>query len=522
MSKILKWVAILFLLFTFVNIGVGIAQTQGTYELLWSYKTVSTVGEVSVSSGGNYVAAGSEDHKVYFFDKDGGLLWSYKTGDEVYGVSVSEDGNYVAAGSKDNKVYFFNKGGKLLWSHKTGGKVIHGVSVSADGNHVAVGSGDNKVYFFNREGKLLWSEGNYGSLYDASVSPDGNYVAAGDWGATWGWEALSRNNVYFFNKEGKLLWSYEAKTTGFSVSLSSNGNYVAAGSRSPDNKLYLFDKEGKLLWNYGVGNDIYSVSISSDGNYVAAGSNKAYLFNKEGKMVWNYNAGNKVYGVSVSSDGDYIAVGSDSKVYLFAKTKIIATNAVNEAKSTILSIKSKGFAVTDAESLLSQAENAFKSRDYKKAESFAESAKVKALKIDKVASDASSSISKAKSTLSQEKSKGFNIGKAESILFQAENAFNSGDYERARKLADESHSLVVDIDQDGVTNEKDFAPYISNYYIYAGIAVAFLIMAITTKVSLNIRRRNIEYEKKIEAYRAKVEQWKAEGYPVDELEEMLK
>ena len=72
------------------------------------------------------------------------------------------------------------------------------------------------------------------------------------------------------------------------------------------------------------------------------------------------------------------------------------------------------------------------------------------------------------------------------------------------------------------TRKISLPPYINNYYIYAGAAVALFIMAISTKVSLNVWRRNREYEKKIEAYRAKVEQWKAEGYKVDELEVMLK
>lgn len=52
------------------------------------------------------------------------LLWRYKTGKEVSSVSVSSDGKYVAAGSLDKKVYFFNREGELLWSCKTGDHVL--------------------------------------------------------------------------------------------------------------------------------------------------------------------------------------------------------------------------------------------------------------------------------------------------------------------------------------------------------------------------------------------------------------
>ena len=57
----------LFLIFMFVNIGVSTVQAQDTYELVWSYEIGPTAGEVSVSADGNYVAAGSEDNKIYFF-----------------------------------------------------------------------------------------------------------------------------------------------------------------------------------------------------------------------------------------------------------------------------------------------------------------------------------------------------------------------------------------------------------------------------------------------------------------------
>ena len=50
----------------------------------------------------------------------------------------------------------------------------------------------------------------------------------------------------------------------------------------------------------------------------------------------------------------------------------------------------------------------------------------------------------------------------------------------------------MDIDQDGVPNEEDFAPYINNYYIYAsGIAIT-LISAISGKKYYAYRKRKKE------------------------------
>ncbi|MFX0162809.1 MAG: hypothetical protein ACFE68_05645, partial [Candidatus Hodarchaeota archaeon] len=46
---------------------------------------------VAVSSDGNYIAAGSRDYKVSFFDGSG-FLWSYTTDYNVLSVDVSADG----------------------------------------------------------------------------------------------------------------------------------------------------------------------------------------------------------------------------------------------------------------------------------------------------------------------------------------------------------------------------------------------------------------------------------------------
>jgi WD40 repeat protein len=87
--------------------------------LLWSYETGGNVWDVSVSADGSYIAAGSYDKKVYFFNREGRLLWSYETGDYVESVSVSADGSYIAAGSDDRNVYFFNFDAEKIRMEKT-------------------------------------------------------------------------------------------------------------------------------------------------------------------------------------------------------------------------------------------------------------------------------------------------------------------------------------------------------------------------------------------------------------------
>ena len=553
----------------------NVQAQETDYDLLWMYEADSEVKDVAMSGDGNYIVAGMEDNKVNYFSRDGNLLWSYRTSDSVYGVSVADDGTYIASGTSDNRVYFFNKAGNLLWDYDTGGRITKGVSVSPDGNFIAAGSGDNNVYIFNSAGDLIGSYGSYGLVYDVSVSEQGHYIVSGSWGTNLGWVQFSSNKMYVLSKNGTLLWDYKVATTGICVDITSTGSHIAAGSFKPDNKVYLFNREEELLWSYPIGDQVQSIAISSGGDHVIAGSSEAYMLNRRGEVEWSYNTDNWVNGVAVSSDASYIAIGSGSEVHFFAKTATIATNAItkaevaisnvkskgfictdasslllsaenaydngdypkatslaesamttalrideqatnagsliNQARLTISTVKSKGFIVTDAEALLSSAESAFNGGNYEEAESLGQSASVAAEEINLHASEASSSLSKARVAISNENERGFKNKASEELLSQAQDAYDSGIYEQAKELADESYHLAIDVDRDGVANKDDFAPHINNNYIYASASAVFLMIAISTVVLLIIRKRNRKYQELVKIYRIKIEQWEMEG-----------
>ncbi|RLG39855.1 MAG: hypothetical protein DRO05_07875 [Thermoproteota archaeon] len=69
------WVIVL--LSSFLLQGLMVSG-QPSFNLLWSYKTGGIVCSVSVSSDGSYVASGSGNGYVHFFDRNGNLLWCYK------------------------------------------------------------------------------------------------------------------------------------------------------------------------------------------------------------------------------------------------------------------------------------------------------------------------------------------------------------------------------------------------------------------------------------------------------------
>jgi len=203
------------------------------------------------------------------------------------------------------------------------------------------------------------------------------------------------------------------------------------------------------------------------------------------------------------SIGDYsraLELAEEAKAKAEATTEEAqsAENTIAEAKSVISQEKLNGLDTAKAETLLSQAEQAYSIGDYNRAIGLAEEAKAKAEATTEDAQSAENTIAEAKSVISQEKLNGLDMAKAEALLSQAEQAYSIGDYSRAFELAEEAKTLALDIDSDGIPNDSDFAPTIKNVNIYAGAAVLLVVLAVVTRSGLKWsgRRRIKRQEEK--------------------------
>lgn len=521
---------------------IALAQ-EASYELAWSNYTGESYESISISSNSSFIASGSQSG-VYFFNKEGKLLGSYAIGDntynEFYDGWISSDGSYILtagiiygyAPSKYGKISLFNKEGKLLWSRNMGSYYVYDISgsVSSEG-YVIAGAfdandkNDYKVEFFNKDGNLLWSyvdEWLVG-LSSVSISSDGAYMAVGSGssytsvtgvvdGIYYGNSYVSIykpwGKIHFINREGKLLWSYKVNDRVEKVSVSSEGSYIAASSGS---KVYFFNREGKLLWDSQTNNSVSAISVSSNGSYTAVGSgNEIYLFNRDGKLLWNNRTIGSVSAISVSSDGSYIAHGSsDKKLYFLVVLQTFSYGLMEETKRIMEVEKAKGFNLSEAGTLISEAEKAYNVGIYVKAKELARQAKDSIETISEKGLPAKEAIDKAKSAISQEKSKGFNVADAESTLEAALRSFNTNDFSSARDSAERAKSLALDIDQDGIPNSEDFAPYINNYYIYSGVAIFLVGSIITIRTSLRRKERlRLERQRLAEEQRRREEERK--------------
>ena len=292
-------------------LALMVAGAVEAEESEWNYTTGNDVLSVAISVDGEYIAAGSRDDWVYFFDKDSNTpLWNYVTGGDVRSVAISSDGEYIAAGSFDDNIYLFQKDSSTpLWSYNTG-QNVPSVAISADGEYIAAGSFDSRVYLFHKDSSTpLWSHNAGDWVWSVAISADGEYIAAG-----------SHRNITLFHKDSATpLWHYNAGSEVNSIAITTDGKYIAASSA--DDRIHLFDKDSATpLWNYTTGGEVYSVSISADGEYIAAGFGpEVYLFDKESSTpLWSYTTAGNVNSVSISADGGHIVAGNyGNEVYLF-------------------------------------------------------------------------------------------------------------------------------------------------------------------------------------------------------------
>jgi len=287
-------------------------------EPFWNYTTGSDVLSVGISDDGKYIAMGSWDHKLYFFQNSSSTpLWSYDTGSTVPSVSISSDGSYIAIGNgwPDYSVYLFHKSSSTpIWKY-TSGDGYPRVAISSDGNYIAVaGSQTHYVYLFHRSSSTpIWTFDSGNLITAVSISEDGRYIAAGGF----------NDNVYLFESTSSTpIWSYTTNGDIMKIDISSDGKYIVAGGSG--NNIYLFNKSRATpIWSYNIGDSVESVAISSNGQYIVAGGNdhRVYFFDViNSNPLWNYTTGGTVYSVALSSQGDYIVAGSvDKKVYLFER-----------------------------------------------------------------------------------------------------------------------------------------------------------------------------------------------------------
>jgi uncharacterized membrane protein len=110
---------------------------------------------------------------------------------------------------------------------------------------------------------------------------------------------------------------------------------------------------------------------------------------------------------------------------------------LSEAETIIMAIKNLGINITEAETALQEAEDAFNLGNYVEAETLGYEAKNLAIQINQTATQARSKMDEAEEAIDNAQNEGrtLRLNEAQNLLDQANSAYNNGNYSEATNLA---------------------------------------------------------------------------------------
>lgn len=195
----------------------------------------------------------------------------------------------------------------------------------------------------------------------------------------------------------------------------------------------------------------------------------------DGSTIVNLN---KVPLAMGSIDGGLLITMPSGDLVIAYTIGIVGTRdhalvVIRDAEDTIEEIKTEGIIVGEAEQLLQQAHDALESELYADAEQLAEQAKASAQAAQEAASSAMGAIDAAAASIASATEAGRTVGleDAQSLIQQAEAAYESGDYSGAATLADHAQTAA----ERAELPEKEGIPFT---WIAAGLGGAAVLITV--------------------------------------------
>ena len=281
--------------------------TVGSLELLWKFKTGSTVdSSAAVANGIVYV--GSDDGNLYALDAStGALVWKYPTGPVEYSSPAVVNG-MVYIGSFDHNLYALDAStGAFKWKYTTGDSIDPSPAV-VNGT-VYMASYDHNLYALDAStGAFKWKYTTGKDIVSSPAVANGMvYIGSFD------------HNLYALDAgTGAFKWTY---TTGSFIQSSPavvNG-VVYVGS--DDENVYALDAgTGAFKWKYATGGSVNSSPAVVNGVvYVGSYFGKLYALDAgTGAFKWKYATPGVINESSpaVSNGVVYITtLGGDRTIY---------------------------------------------------------------------------------------------------------------------------------------------------------------------------------------------------------------
>ena len=465
------------------------------YKSEWIFKKGlgnHDASSVAISADGQYIAVGSrnntfDDGGIRLYNNKGKLLWEYKIPDDNYMgskhvVAMSQDGQFVVAGNaKGNQIYLFNHIGNLLRQYSADAP-IRDVAISDNGKLIALVTTEGQLNILEIEDRKTYLAG-VENIANVAISRDGNSIIA----------SSKNNKMYYIGNLELYAQAFLNLTEEIINQKKSRGIILTEAENLFTSAKQTFQKEAyskSLQFTEQAKNRAIELEIEAEKANLSLSLSKSTIYSETSRDLIMKKAESLLQQSQSSfKKGDYSRSEKLADQAFDLAQKI--TEEANKANLEMLEVriaieqgKSREIILTGGENLLTSAEVFYKKGEYLQAYQLANQARRKIELTTREAKEANSLIKRAKSSILNNLQKSIISshlrGKLIDLISQAESLSQKGMYSKACVIAKEGLDLSVDIDQDEVLNDNDFAPLIKNEYIY--IILVILSLILTTSI----------------------------------------
>lgn len=275
-------------------------------ELLWSYKTGSSIESSPVIGIDGTIYVGSHDGFFYAFNKDGSVKWKVKLTEPSYDArwnvskaimaspAIASVGTiYINAAS--GYLHALNPDGSEKWRFpiKWSNDFWNGPNIGPDGT-IYIGTARNEgdpthpsgLYAITPEGKEKWRYLEPSGITVIPVIGDDKtiYFGAAE-------VATNKGRIVALDQNGRKKWQFNLEQwLEGPASIGSDGT-IFSGSKEGD--FYALNPDGSEKWRFKTGGGISAMpTIGNDGNvYIGSWDGNFYAFNQStGKEKWRFDA----------------------------------------------------------------------------------------------------------------------------------------------------------------------------------------------------------------------------------------
>jgi WD40 repeat protein len=287
-----------------------------TWKSVASFSLARSLSEVTFSSDGRMIAAGSEDGTIIVSETTGAEIYRFSLGDYVSTMSFGLRHRVLAAVGSDGRLALVDATGHKLGT-KFPRKGVNAFAFTDDDAHIAIGEHDTVRMLAVETGRERWRQRFAGDVNTVVYSPPNGYLGVG-----WA-DADGGGSAVLDSRNGKTLWrrSYEGGIG--TLRFTRDGSKVAIVS--PEDIVNVLDvRTGGDVTGFRVSDTVADMAFSLDGSHLAVGSEDGTTSVLD--LDRRIERGRLEHGgssVGIGGDGrSLITVDKDGRVYVYSITTL--------------------------------------------------------------------------------------------------------------------------------------------------------------------------------------------------------